>query len=126
MKDPRQTSCPAYPHLSVYHPDQHNQPSLPTVHQREGRMGQPNPTPCSSPWVLDKLQFLLEPPSAALPYHLILEATRKLSGEERRQLLQELAQEEQSTATSEASPEANPEVTSNSSPVETLRRTTST
>ena len=56
-------------------------------------------TACGSRWVLNEVQDLLEVLLAAFPYHFVLEATMELSGEERRQLLQSLAQEEPTKTT---------------------------
>ena len=60
----------------------------------EGDEEAPPRTPCHSPWVLDELQFLLEPPPATQPYHLVLEAARELPAEERRWLIQALEEED--------------------------------
>ena len=72
---------------------QQNVPTpVPTSHhtshtkKKRGKRGVPSralTTPCSSPWVLDELQFLLEPPPIVLPYLLILEAALELTREER-------------------------------------------
>ena len=54
----------------------------------------PPHTQCTSFWVLDELQFMLEPPPTTLPHHLVLETARELPAEDQQWLIQALKEEE--------------------------------
>ena len=71
----------------------------------EERWASTSPSPhFFSPWITQELEFVLEPPPACVPHHLVLEAAQELSEVVRRQLVQTLVQKDNLRTIPMASP----------------------